>query len=80
MLYLHIISGGDLCYILIPKAELWIMVLFIAGFSALREHIQSLRKHAQQSYHKYTDTLGWVIGALIYYYLRENHGLDADQK
>ena len=78
---LHVIAGGCLCYILIPTAELWILVLFTSGFSALREHIQQIsnRQHKQEYYHKFTDTLGWVLGSLIYYFLRKYCGLDADK-
>lgn len=76
---LHIFTGGWLCFSLIPTAELWIMVLFIGGISGLREHIQSLRIHPQKVYHKYTDTLGWIIGSVIYYFLRKYNYVDPDK-
>ena len=75
---LDVIAGVLLCYLFIPKAELWVLVLFTTGLSALREHIQGLRNHKQHFYHKFTDTLGWTAGSIIYYILREYYGLDAD--
>ena len=75
---LHLIAGVLVCYIFIPKAELWVLVFFTTGLSALREHIQGLRNHKQDFYRKFTDTLGWTAGSIIYYILREYYGLDAD--
>ena len=75
---LHVIAGVLLCYLFIPKAELWVLVCFTTGLSALREHIQGLRNHKQHFYRKFTDTLGWTAGSIIYYILREYYGLDAD--
>ena len=40
----HIIAGFGLVYFIIPSAELWILILFTAGFASLREHIQKIRK------------------------------------
>ena len=77
---LHVIAGVLLCYLFIPKAELWVLVFFTTGLSALREHIQGLRDHKQQIYRKYSDALGWTAGSIIYYILREYYGLDADNK
>ena len=77
---LHVIAGVLLCYLFIPKAELWVLIFFTTGISALREHIQGLRNHKQVFYRKFTDTLGWTAGSIIYYILREYYGLDADNK
>lgn len=74
----HVLLGGVLCYAFIPTAELWILVVFAAACGAVREHIQSLRDHPQIWWHQYTDTVGFVVGALIYWYLRGYAGLDAD--
>lgn len=75
----HIIAGGILCYLFIPKAELWVLLLFSSGVGAVREHIQILRhKHEQGYYQKYTDTLGWTLGSFLYFLLAKKGYLDAD--
>ena len=76
----HIIGGGSLCYLFIPKAELWVLILFSSGFGAVREHIQKLRHHDNKGkIVKYTDTLGWCLGSIVYYLLDQNKYLDADK-
>lgn len=75
----HVIAGIVLCYLTIPTADCWTLVLFCLGYGALREHIQELRKHPQKEWMKYTDTIGWGIGGLVYWILKKhNKILDAD--
>ena len=76
----HVIGGGFLSYLFIPKAELWVLLLFTSGFGAVREHIQELRGHYNGGkYVKYTDALEWAVGAIIYNYLHKKCNLDADK-
>ena len=76
----HIVAGFVLCYLFIPKAELWVLISFTAGFAAVREYIQFLRKHSNGGkYGKYTDALGWIIGAIIYYFIAKKGYIDADK-
>ena len=75
---LHVIAGALLCYLFIPKAELWVLIFFTTGLAGLREHIQGLRNHKQLFFSRFTDTLGWTVVSIIYYILREYYGLDAD--
>lgn len=66
----HILISIILCYILIPKAQLIILIFVSLGFGALREYIQKKNGHLQYKWMLYTDILSWGIGGVIYYYIR----------
>jgi len=74
----HLICSVAICYLMIPTASLWILMLFSSTVGALREHIQILRGHQQKSWEQYVDTLHWSIGSLIYYYIREKGIINPD--
>ena len=75
---LHIIGGGLISYTLLPKAELWILLLVTGAYGAIREHMQQLRKHNNGHYYKkYTDTLEWMVGSMLYYFYGKKY-IDAD--
>ena len=77
----HIIAGFGLVYFIIPSAELWILILFTAGFASLREHIQKIRKTHKNSinaFNMYKDVIEWVIGAIIFWVLRQHNILKPD--
>lgn len=76
----HILAGSVLAYLFIPSADLWILLLSLIGFGALREHIQELRNHDNGAdFIKYLDTAGWGLGGLLYFLLRKYGNLDADK-
>lgn len=70
---LHVIGGIFLCYLFIPKAPLYTLLLLNGAFGSIREYIQILRNHPQENWKQYTDTAEWMLGAIIYYVLRENN-------
>ena len=77
----HVLLGGVICYALIPTADLWILIMFAGGFGAVREHLQAFpsRNHPQENqFDQFIDTFELVVGAIIFWYLREYAGLDAD--
>lgn len=75
----HILGGAAICYGFLPFAPLWVLILCMGAAGGLREYIQYLRKHKNGPFGwtKYWDTLGWVLGALLYW-LFKSLGLDAD--
>ena len=75
----HVFFSIVFCYLMIPTASLWILVLFSSTVGALREYIQILRGHPQEHWEQYADTLHWTIGSFIYYYLRKKGFLNADK-
>ena len=74
----HVVLGALACYIVFPTACWYVLVLFLAGFAACREHIQQLRHHPGNEGMFLVDVAGWVAGAFVYVLLRKFAGLDAD--
>lgn len=68
----HILGGYLISYLLLPNANLLVLVLLISSFGSIREHIQDLRGHLNNPvWIKYIDTLGWTIGSILYFFIKK---------
>ena len=67
---LHVVCGFILAYLFIPTAPWWIVSLFVLAIASVREHIQMLRGHAQKAFHRFTDPLGFLLGAVLFLLVR----------
>lgn len=75
---LHILGGILVTYIMVPEATIWVIITVMLGFGAARELIQTIRGKQQPWWIMTIDTLGWVLGGLIWFWLRSHFGIDAD--
>lgn len=74
----HFAGGYILCYAFVPREALWVLLTFTFLAGALRELWQfyrgSRRMYPRKFWIKVMDTAGWVVGALIYYFIRLQWG------
>lgn len=75
---LHIIGGAVFAYILVPVYSVWIIVLSNIVLGGLREFLQLKRAKLQPWWITILDISGWVIGGLIWYFVRNYFVINAD--
>jgi hypothetical protein len=75
---LHIVGGAFLAFILVPVYPIYVMILANLLFGSLREYFQYRRKKVQPLYIIIIDVMGWVIGGLIWFFVRNYFQINAD--
>jgi len=74
----HIAGGALIAYALVPVYGLWIMILVTFLFGAVRELLQFLRGKEQAFYIIVVDVLSWVVGCLLWFFVRNYFNINAD--
>ena len=75
---LHIIIGGVFSYVIVPTYSFFVMCSVSGGVGLVREVLQKLRKKEQPLYIHIIDVLGFILGGLLWFAIREIFNINAD--
>ena len=75
---LHIIAGALLSFILVPVYSIWIVSITNFVFGSLREYLQFERDKIQPFYIIVIDVMGWVVGGLLWFFIRNYFNINVD--